>query len=543
MQLSVAGLLAAIRLWLVSDQPIWVTHHGEFDTTLFVRLAKNLSNGEWLGPYTNRTLIKGPFYPLWITAAHLVGVPVQLSEQLLYVAACAAFVLALRPAFERSGPLLVLYAALLFQPGGYTYQATQGIVREGIYPALTLLTIAGLLALALRATRSLREQIPWAVVLSMSLGALAITREERIWIVLGLVFAAAWTGVRIWRWSLTGLADRGVLWAVVLGAAAVPSLIVCSLNWRYYGVFTVSELDTTEFRAAYGALSRVKPPQLIANVPLTRATREKIYRVSPAFSELQPCFEKGRGRGWANNGPKDEHTRKEVLGGWFVWALRDCVADAGHYGSGRFPADFYRRVAGEVDEACAAARLKCYAKRATLAPVLHASEVAPISRSELRALWRLVTFEECDSRPRPSADGTLMQMYFEMTGGRVFDPARDTSRWKLLEGITLSYRLILPIAAVLALFEYAYETWRVALSREAPPEWMISTTLIAAGGVRVVLLAILEFTWAFPALSPRYLSPVYPLVVAFVTLNVAQWARRAVDGSRKIRGAFAIIHA
>jgi hypothetical protein len=213
-------------------------------------------------------------------------------------------------------------------------------------------------------------------------------------------------------------------------------------------------------------------------------------------------------------------------GGWFLWALRDCVADAGYYRSGRFPGQFYQRLAAEVNDACAAGQLQCYARRASLAPVAHNAYLAPVFHKVLRAIWRIVSFAKCDSRPRRSPDGAITQMFLEMTGGRLYDPARGTLRPLLLEGIALSYRLITPVAAALALLGYAYETWHVAVRREAAVQWIVSTALIATGGMRVVMLAILESAWSFPALKPHYLSPIYPLALAFVMLNVVQATKR-----------------
>ncbi len=43
------------------------------DDLLFIRLAQNLAQGQWLGPYDNLTLSKGPFYPLWIAVRIQVG--------------------------------------------------------------------------------------------------------------------------------------------------------------------------------------------------------------------------------------------------------------------------------------------------------------------------------------------------------------------------------------------------------------------------------------------------------------------------------------
>ena len=43
-----------------------------------------------------------------------------------------------------------------------------------------------------------------------------------------------------------------------------------------------------------------------------------------------------------------------------MWALRDAVAAAGYYSSGKFPEEYYLRLAQEIDNACSKGRLDCY---------------------------------------------------------------------------------------------------------------------------------------------------------------------------------------
>ncbi|MER2528799.1 MAG: hypothetical protein ABTR07_12795, partial [Candidatus Competibacter denitrificans] len=68
-------LFILTKLWLVSDQGLVAFAHAAHDDLLFVRLANYLIQLEWLGPYNNLTLIKGPFYPLWIAITFLIGIP------------------------------------------------------------------------------------------------------------------------------------------------------------------------------------------------------------------------------------------------------------------------------------------------------------------------------------------------------------------------------------------------------------------------------------------------------------------------------------
>jgi hypothetical protein len=191
--------LCLLKLWSVHDQLLAAITTARIDDRLFVNLARYLLAGEWLGPYDQFTLIKGPFYSMWIAATYLAGVPLLLAQQLLYIAACALLAVALRPLVPSPGLRAVLFAVLLWNPMTYTSVQAMRVVREGIYPALGILVTACAVALLGRAERPLGRVLPWAVGLGLALGAFWLTREEGPWIlplVVPVVALAAFRGRR-----------------------------------------------------------------------------------------------------------------------------------------------------------------------------------------------------------------------------------------------------------------------------------------------------------------------------------------------------------
>ncbi|HMD61484.1 MAG TPA: hypothetical protein VKG78_08640, partial [Opitutaceae bacterium] len=98
-----AGLACvALKLWLVAAQPVIAVGRAGHDDRLYLELASHVLHGEWLGPYSQFTLMKGPMYSLWIAATLLLGVPLPLAQHLLYLSGCLLVVRALQP-HVRSG--------------------------------------------------------------------------------------------------------------------------------------------------------------------------------------------------------------------------------------------------------------------------------------------------------------------------------------------------------------------------------------------------------------------------------------------------------
>ena len=64
------ALISILKLWLLGPQEI-LSRSSPHDDTLFVGLALNILQGDWLGSYTQFTLMKGSGYPLFISASNL----------------------------------------------------------------------------------------------------------------------------------------------------------------------------------------------------------------------------------------------------------------------------------------------------------------------------------------------------------------------------------------------------------------------------------------------------------------------------------------
>jgi hypothetical protein len=369
---GVAGylLIAAISLWLRSGFPVAALGAAAADDGLFIRLARSLAEGRWLGPYDNLTLAKGMFYPLFIAASAMLAIPLTLAEQAVYLATSAmvaAFV------GRRTGNPwlgLAMFALLAFNPVAWDL-ALARVIREALYGSLSLAVI-GLAVLVGFG----RRPVPTAllgVALGIVTGAFWLTREEGLWIVPALVAVLAMAGVGLLaRGGTRDLARLGGAVLLAVAGFTATNGVVAGLNRHYYGVFETNEFKSRSFERAYGALARVHQDTWHRYVVFPTDARQRAYAVSPAAAELRPFFDGAGGANWRFVGCDQLHLPQtmctEILSGWFMWALRDAVTAAGHGGSARAARAFYTQLADQIDAACADGRLECLPPRATLAP-------------------------------------------------------------------------------------------------------------------------------------------------------------------------------
>ena len=522
---------ALIKLWLAGGQSIYAIGWAGHDDRLFLNLANKFLTNGWLGHYSHLTLIKGPFYPFWIALTFFLGVPLLLSQHIFYIAACAIFVLAVRPFFAKQALLLVVWCVLLYNPMSYSDQVMTRVIREGIYPALTILVAALAVGLLARHDLPLRRLRVWSAGLGVALAAFWLTREEGAWIIPSILMITGLTAVKIFRTKpvdrrrlLVACALPFCIWAIILGTVA-------GINKAAYGVFATVEVKSRDFLDAYGALSRVRHEHWQRFVPVPKEVRERTYKVSSAFAELKPFLEGGIGDGWTSASCGAVSVCNDIGGGWFMWAFRDCVDAAGYHSSGSSASHYYRRLAREVNAACTNQSLDCGAERSSLMPPWRSEYTMPIFITMAKAGVSLVRFDGFWPHPT-SSEGPEDQLllFRDLTRDRLSSSTAaglfpkqskfDAMKITVLAYIGKIYQIAGPFAVSLALIIYLIGTVRSIRKRAVTELWMISTALLVAIFVRTFILSMIQVT-SFPAINPVYAAPAYPLLLLFVSLSFA----------------------
>jgi len=417
-------VLSLLRLWLASVQMLTVLGLARHDDRLYMTLAQHLAAGRWLGPFDNLTLAKGPFYPMWIAASFIAGIPLMLSQNLLYLAACLVTILALTPAVRSSPGLVAIYAVLLFSPVMF---AMTRVLRDAVYAPLTLLLAACLVGLFLRRARPWRSLASWAGGAGLALSAMWLTREDTLWILPSVLGLLAATALSPWRRGLDRLWPRTVILVSPLLIWGAAIAVISTINLLVYGAFVTTEVASGEWLAAYGALSRVEPDSQQRYVIVPRHVRERIYAASPAFAELRATIEGERGREWGSYGCEHLSVCNDIAAGWFMWMFRDAVEGAGYYRSAPMALAYYRRLAHEVNAACDAGTLRCGPPRATMAPRWRREYGPFVLHSFQRAVKQVVSFGEISPFivPAPSVGPEPMLLPFRWLTRDRLTPTSD----------------------------------------------------------------------------------------------------------------------
>ncbi len=535
-----AAALTVVKLWLTGGQSVCAVGGAVHDDQLFVELAAHLIKGDWLGPYNQFTLAKGPMFPLFIATAFWLGVPLLLAQQLLYAGAAAAVTRALSPWLRPGAAQFSLYTLLLWNPMSFEAGNLGRLMRQNVYTPLGLLVLAGLIHLFARRRATWTRQAGPAALTGLALGCFWLTREESVWLLPAV-------GLLLFGIAASLGRELRVLWralsisvTLMMLTALLPILIICSLNLRHYGWFGTVEFHAHGFKAAYGALTRLQTGPELFQVPVTRQMREQAYAISPAFRRLEPYFEGFVSDNWSEKNlfPAAE---RQIRGGWFSWAFRDAVAGASIAPDAGSALRYYQLVADEINAACDSGRVPARPPRSGFLPPLGASMVQPLAEGTLEYGAFFLCFKGFTAYTNDSlGDYAELKRFRDYLGSRIShaprspDPVYSTQSaldaWKVatLEKIGLGLGQLFAWLGPLVLLVGLGRALESTLDRHVSFLLGLAAALLASCAAYLAINVLVHVT-SFYNMSPAALAAAYPLyllALAAITADALQVRNR-----------------
>lgn len=391
-----------LYIFCAMNLPVSIYTLAGHDDGLFISNAYNIIKGEWLGNYSQMTLAKGAGYPLFLAANAAFGIPITLSIALFYSFSVWLLTEKLMQLGLSRFVALILFTLLLFHPHIFPTR----IIRDNIYPALSLLVFAAAIDLCFL------KQRRWLMLAfyGVAIALFWITREEGIWMAPALSLLILFTLWTEWRNSnrhnFISFIKSG---AILVFFVSLPLLIICSVNYFKYGAFLTVDFKDSAFSKSLSLLNSIEVNSKIPHVPVNKQQREIAYSISPAFAELKTYFEE-TGTGWTKPGCNTyPDTCGDYAGGWFMWAYRDAVQQKGHYQSFAQANAFYQRVVDEISNACEAEKITCKGGLLSFLPKLNAAEIYAIPNSLINS-YKLITLQtpiNLDAGPSMDGNGRL----------------------------------------------------------------------------------------------------------------------------------------
>ena len=380
-------LIAAFSLWIRTGFPVYAIPNAAHDDGLFIRLARTLEEGHWLGLYNDLTLAKGMFYPLFIVVAFWTSVPLKIAEQVVYLVVSWLTTGMVRRRLGNRYPSLILFGLLAFNPVVWSLNFAR-VLRQGLYMSLSFAVVALAVAIAFpisdEANHGSRKALLKGVGLGLVSAAYWMTREEGLWLFPALAVVMTVALIAIWQPNWCPASERGAFprrsthlktivlpLALALAVFTAADWLVAGVNYRHYGIFETNEFRSKSFLRAYGAIQRIKPDHWRPFITFPKDARQRAYAVSPAARELASAYEGDIGKAWVRlscSALGRPEPCDEVEDGWAMWEFRHAVAAAGHYRSGAEAMRYYDALADQINSACARGTIQCFSPGVSVLP-------------------------------------------------------------------------------------------------------------------------------------------------------------------------------
>lgn len=535
---AVAALATLLSLGLSSTLSPRALGFALADDALFVRLAQSISDGQWLGAYDDFTLVKGPFYPLFIAMAHAVGLPLLIAQQALALAVAGVTAVAMHRLGLPRTMTLILFVLLALSPLAWHPDLVR-VTREPVYTSLGLAVFAFASVVLLT-----RNQTPFARMIALaglgvSFAAYWLTREESVWLYPTLAVLAVVPAVNMafvwWRNGLPTHRLRESILPVALQAAALVLPFaalaggVAMMNKIHYGSFITNEVREGAMPAAYGALLRIREDAPTPRIFFAGDAAARAYQASEAARELQPALDGARGDNWRRIGCEAlalAPCPTGFGGGWFMWALREAAREAGHMRDGASAQAFFDRLAREINGACDAGQIPCEPPHEGMRPPIALMHFKTLPDRTNQALQMSLRFGFGDVGAAPSVGSPEQLAAFRNMVGAIAptDGEPQQAATPPMKVIAEAYALLVPLAFTIAIFAFGL----ALLRRRAVPLnaglAVVAVAALTAVAVRAILIAVIDVT-SWNAVNVQYMSPAAPFVLVFIVVGLYLGAR------------------
>ena len=392
------------------------------DDELMVRMAKGFLDGHWSSTWASTgpaTLAKPVGYPLFLAGVHYLPWSPVLSAYLLYLLGAVLIAWSWKRISGSRPQATLVLAMLTFSPTLFA-SYNQSVYRDVFVDALATVAIglAFVIAAELQSRRGgrragrvgarvahrhsasapsrFRRCLPYllAVLIGVAIGLAAITKPTYQWLVIAVAAPLAYpVAQRLGRGRFRVASLLKMLLAALLLVASVLGVVETTKlqNKQTYHVALVEDFSAGALARVWKLWAGVEAGASERYVPITRAMRLAVYRVSPTAAQLKPWLESPNDSWKKLDCESAVHICNEA-GDWFQWDLRYTAASLGDIHSVEGLQTYLNRIADDIARACANGRLTCSSSPvlATGLPRLDRVPIGPVVSYTTSGLWQMV---------------------------------------------------------------------------------------------------------------------------------------------------------
>ena len=375
---------------------------------------------------------------------------------------------------------------------------------------------------------NIQKQIKYFVGLGITLSSLYLCREETIWLLPFVLMSTIITMIFIAKdKNINNTKKRLLLYLIPIGIVIVNNLLVCTINYKNYGVFELNQYWSKEFKSAYGALTRVKPKETYSRVPVSQETMKRIYEISPKFKELENYLSGEEGKRWSKCG---DGQYGEIQGGWLHWALIRAVEEQGYYKDAKTANKYYQELADEINNAIDNGKIEGYQeKRVSIVPKFSYKEILETFIKSEKAIkyqtkYYLVNTEVQWSYKDDEKDVTMWQNvttsktdFVEKYTGKF-----DKLKLEILKNIKIIYEKVNPCLFIISIICLIVEViYFIRNKKKNYKQILLILGLATLYYCRIFIITFTSITMYSTAMNSMYLANTYGIQILFSLCSIA----------------------
>ncbi|MCD7981959.1 MAG: hypothetical protein LUF32_06550 [Clostridiales bacterium] len=344
-------VLVVFRIWLSYNTPVYARTELVHDDGGLMNMTINLMRGNWLGEYSQFTLMKGCTYSLFCAFCGLTRIPYSVFLSVLYIVSAGILVKVLKNIITKKWVRYVVFLFLIYSPITFHYSVVQRLYRNALTVPFVLLIFAGILGIYFNLGRQ-KNMIKYSVLAGVSLFFFCNLREDTIWIfpfaVIGSIFSGIFLILHGGRQKkLTGLVKKMVIIFMPFFILCAGNLTLRCINYSQYGIFATNDRTKTAFNDVAELFIKIDyddtDPELNEDICFMSIDKyEYIIDHSESLSEYKDIYLAAY-RSWASTG-------KYVYGDIIQWSFRTGLANAGFYLDGKETIEYLQNVRDELQE-------------------------------------------------------------------------------------------------------------------------------------------------------------------------------------------------
>ena len=532
-----AVLLSAtvFRLWLSYQQMMLIMPgSAPIDDDLYYNWANGIAAGRWLGEYNYLTLSKYPFFAVYLALIHKIGTPYLVANCVLHIGVAALCARRFSPVVKNKYLKAGLYLIMLYNPSTWA-KYTLRVYRDSLFPILCTAFFVRLAGAVLRIKQGAKNYAPYAVISGFALGFARISREDGYWLLpFGIAASLIAVVYILTDKNLSKKAARIFALAVPYLITAVCVFTICSINYKYYNLFTITDFSSGSFAECYGNMTRLSHDEWNPIVAVPSDVRRRMYRECPSLEILKDELEPG---GSVYKAFADKSLGDYKSGG-FYWALRRAAQMNGIYKDARTASAYWSQLSAEVSAMCEKDE-NALPPRKSVTPPLRAEYIEPVCKTAFESVKFIFALKDMDCCETELSDITApklfeyMDFYNDDSNYRAIEnsylPYRTPLQniaYKIMDSVTAVYRLMIIPAFAAAVLRWGVNVARFKkLTFERQITVFVIFGLIMMSVFRIFIISYMEVSAFGIGIYAMYLGAVYPLVMLTAFVGNTLWIK------------------